>query len=1249
MNRSTTSAGPGSKLRGLFVSDITRDIPPVVYFHEQSPDKLAAEVSEYIITGGFEPDSPNHRRVPQGIHEEYVRLLKAIAADLGKTDLPAVWVSGFYGSGKSSFAKLLGLSLDGDVRLPGGRLLSDAWIARDTSKRRGELVEAWTTLRSRLSKPLAVVFDVGGTARDREHVHAVCVRQLQAKLGYCSVEPLVAEFELRLERAGEWDRFLSTAHAQLGRPWAEVAQQPFAEEEFSAVMATMFPDRYRDPMAWFASRGGTQASAGSPEDAVAAIRDMLAYRRPGADLFFVIDEVSQYIHSSQDRVDRLRAFVTALGSATRGKIWLIAIGQQKLDEGAGDSFLLWAKDRFPPQFRVHLATTNIRDVVHKRLLQKTPAAAEQLRELYARHRPDLQLYCYQGSEILKDDFVDVYPLLPDYIDLIMQITTAMRVRSRRMQGDDQAIRGLLQVLGELFRGQGFAEREIGELVTLDLIYDIQHTSLDSDVQNSMARILNRCANEAKSVTLIRVAKVVALLELIQDVIPTDAKFVAQCLFGRLGQGNNLAEITEALETLHKWKLLGYGEKQGYCIQSSAGEEWESERDDFEPPSDDISALVQDTLKFLLGKIDPPRLEGRPFPWAANFSDERRADDLSLLDPRDHAAFRVDFRLRPNDLDPDAPATEREQIVLAEQAAWIRRSSETALCQRLVWVVDALTPISELARELLRSQAMVRKYKPRVSSLAAARQRLFFEEESRVEDLVLKLRATVAEAWLAGAMYYRGRRIEPREHGKEFGPALAAVASRILPELYPHFIALTILPGEFEQLLQPEPSGISPKFLAEGLGIFEVEHKRFLPACHGVVPQRIEAFLRNEPNPPSGAVLLGHFGGPPFGYTVDVVKACIAGLLRAGRLRIQPEGGGEVTAIRDVGTRDLFEKDRPFKRATISLAGDDEIGFQSRARICKFFEDKLFPSRGRVMEREDHAIADAVAETFPRLAQKTRVLLDRLRRLPTSAIDGMPSKPKLDDELLKFEEALEQALRSSRQTKPTVRIVKQHLHTLQAGIARLEKLEHELTDDGVAELLRAYDAVSHQLAQLRALHERRPLAEVAEIEANARTLAELLRGDRPWEFMDTLRPAVASLRKRYIVERQLLLEWQAQRVELVREAIIRREGFARLDAQQTHEVLRPLAAALDDTPEDAIAPALLALADSFLIRLDEKSTEANKILDSLLSHGRSSPVRPLDLRLRDRELATEADVDALLEEIRQRLLDQIHAGVRIRLT
>jgi hypothetical protein len=106
-------------IRDLFASDVTRDIPPVVYFHEQSPPKLAQEVGEYIITGGWPANHPHHRRVPDGIHEQYVKLLTSIATELDKPggpEPPNAWISGFYGSGKSSFAKLLGLSRSTESR-----------------------------------------------------------------------------------------------------------------------------------------------------------------------------------------------------------------------------------------------------------------------------------------------------------------------------------------------------------------------------------------------------------------------------------------------------------------------------------------------------------------------------------------------------------------------------------------------------------------------------------------------------------------------------------------------------------------------------------------------------------------------------------------------------------------------------------------------------------------------------------------------------------------------------------------------------------------------------------------------------------------------------------------------------------------------------------------------------------------------------------------------------------------------------
>jgi hypothetical protein len=76
------------KIRDLFVADVTRDIPPVVYFHEKEPAKLKAEVGEYIITGGYPETDSRSRRVKSGIHEQFVHLLRGIKQELTKKGGP---------------------------------------------------------------------------------------------------------------------------------------------------------------------------------------------------------------------------------------------------------------------------------------------------------------------------------------------------------------------------------------------------------------------------------------------------------------------------------------------------------------------------------------------------------------------------------------------------------------------------------------------------------------------------------------------------------------------------------------------------------------------------------------------------------------------------------------------------------------------------------------------------------------------------------------------------------------------------------------------------------------------------------------------------------------------------------------------------------------------------------------------------------------------------------------------------------
>lgn len=1203
------------RIRELFVADVTRDIPPVVYFHEQSPPKLASEVAEYIITGGYPETDPRWKRTKNGIHEQFVHLLRAISNELAKPGgpaLPASWISGFYGSGKSSFAKLLGLALDG-ATLPDGRTLAAALLARDDAPRRQELVEAWDALVAKV-KPLAVVFDIGGVARDDEHIHAAVLRQVQIRLGYCPKSNLVADYELKLQRDEEWDRFLATAERVLGKPWSQAMKEEQADDHFSHVLHALFPERYRDPTSWIDSRAGSRTGAGtSVREAVEAIEAMLSINEEESTLFLVVDEVSQYVHQDENRMLKLQSFVSELGQRLKGRVWLFATGQQKLEDGGEANNIGKLKDRFPPSLRVHLATTNIRDVVHKRLLRKKTEQEATLRELFQRHRGDLKLHGYGCEEITEEDFVEVYPLLPGHVDLLMQITSNLRTRSTRVQGDDHAIRGLLQLLGELFREQKLAERPVGDLVTLDAMFEVQHSALDADVQTTLARIFDH-ADVREDATALRVAKAVALLELIQEQTPTTAELVSKCLYARLGEGNRVQAVSQALEKLRAANLVAYSEKHGYKVQSSAGQEWQRQRDDVGVTAEQISGLVQRRLEALLGQPERARFKGRPFAYAAFFSDGRQAKDARIGQAATDSPVTIDFQFlkRKDDRSP---------------TAWTQRSDQEALRDRIVWVVGDTSAIDDVAGELVKSERMVKRHEDRRASLTMEQQRLLIEEQTRQEELDKRVRLAVAEAFLDGTIYFRGRAIEPRDLGSSFATVVNRVAEQTLPALYPYFTDIAVTETELAQLLEPVLSGPSTKFLEGALGILSLDGGRYLPTCSGDVPARILQFV--EQSGASGATIIAHFARPPYGYPLDVVRACLVGLLRAEKIRIQPEEGSVISSVRDPGAKDLFRRERDLRRADVVLAKENAISARDKVAICTFFKERLDID----LDRENDAIADAVFAHFPGVR-------DRLRKIE-GLFDQLPGRPELPETLKKLAKALEDG-RRSREIEPTVKAVKRHLDALRDGVEQLGMLQTDLTEDAIRAVREAADVRDHQIAQLR------HAGELGGAEADAEAVEKQLRYDRPWRDARSVATQVSAIRELYVEKRRALLNRQNAEAEAVRKRVKTRPNFEKLDADQAHQVLRPIAEALVDTSPEAVSPTLVELRDRFPTRLAEAEDRANERLDEVLSAGTTAPVVRVDAQVRGREIASRQQLDALLRELEERIGPMVADGKRVRL-
>jgi hypothetical protein len=109
----------------------------------------------------------------------------------------------------------------------------------------------------------------------------------------------------------------------------------------------------------------------------------------------------------------------------------------------------------------------------------------------------------------------------------------------------------------------------------------------------------------------------------------------------------------------------------------------------------------------------------------------------------------------------------------------------------------------------------------MESLPVARRVLVTQEKARSEELEREFRGAVNSAWMAGRMYFRGRSITPGDHGAAPSTAIHAAAARILPDLFPHFVATQVTPAELLQLLAPELAGPSPNFLTDDLGILDL--------------------------------------------------------------------------------------------------------------------------------------------------------------------------------------------------------------------------------------------------------------------------------------------------------------------------------------------------------------------------------------------------------------------------------------------
>ena len=345
----------------LLNRDLTRKIEEIIQVDQTDQESVHAEITEYIGT--------------DSIRDQYFHLLKAVAeAPTDPHESVGVWVSGFFGSGKSSFAKNLGFALQNRTVL--GSKFADLFKKQLDDPRISDLLDLIN-----LKTPTEVIlFEVAKEADTRkvtQRIAELMYTVLLRELGY-SEDFDIAELEIELESEKRLDEFIAKCKSLHNKEWNTIRAGAQKLSRASAVLHHLDPTTYPTADSWAHSQRNRDASI-TVSKVVERTFELWGRRRPGKALVFIIDEVGQHVARSGDKIEDLRATIEEFGKVSKNLLkarkitapcWIVVTSQEKLDEvvAAIDSKridLAKLQDRF--RYRVDLAPSDIREVATKRV------------------------------------------------------------------------------------------------------------------------------------------------------------------------------------------------------------------------------------------------------------------------------------------------------------------------------------------------------------------------------------------------------------------------------------------------------------------------------------------------------------------------------------------------------------------------------------------------------------------------------------------------------------------------------------------------------------------------------------------------------------------------------------------------------------------------------------------------------------------------------------------------------------------
>lgn len=466
------------QIQKMFEDDINRKINGVIKV-DQLDDTTEREVEEYVITREV-------KRHFMTFFDYYGDSFNEPTDDIG------VWISGFFGSGKSHFLKMLSYILENRT------INGISTVERFRKKFEGDEGTFMSIHNATRGETRTILFNIdveGSINKDKTAVLRVFAKMFYNYLGFYGENLKVAKLEQFIAKRGKTEEFHRVFEEKNGASWLETRDAfAFFEDDVVETLMEVLCMSETAARNWF---NGTETTEMSIAQLVSEMKEYVDEKPSNFRLLFMIDEVGQYIGEDTNLLINLQSLVEEIGRVCKGKIWVVCTGQEAIDEVIKTRQDEFSRIQARFKTRLSLTSSSVDEVIQKRILKKKPEAVALLNDIYDQNDSVLRnLFSFTDSVLdIKGftgakEFEDDFPFVPYQFIIMQKVLNEIRKygnSGKHMSSGERSMLECFQVAAK-----NVQERNELTLVPFYMFYDPIHRALDSSIR----RVIDRCQRAA---------------------------------------------------------------------------------------------------------------------------------------------------------------------------------------------------------------------------------------------------------------------------------------------------------------------------------------------------------------------------------------------------------------------------------------------------------------------------------------------------------------------------------------------------------------------------------------------------------------------------------------------------------------------------------------------------------------------------------------------------------------------------------